>query len=220
MAANSFYTTPRLTTVSFAVGVLLFLLPFAEIKCNGASVAHLSGLNMVTGSAPKVGGDLENMTQALGQYDSPDTKINRREEKGKVYAFAVIALLLGIGGLAVSLTKKTPFNQLELLLGIAGAVALIVLMIQVKSDVSSQLKSENNTDVNGFSGMMKVSVDFTVWFFLCLLSFLVSAFFSYKQKELVATGDLPPQAAPQLDLKNPGDQSEFPAGPSGERDLG
>ena len=219
MAVNSFYATPRLTTVSFAVGLLLFLLPFAEIKCNGASVAHLSGLNMVTGSAPKMAGDLENMTQAFGQYENPNTKINRREEKGKVYAFAVIALLLGIGGLAVSLTKKAPFNQLEMLLGAAGAVALIVLMMQVKSDVNSQLKNEH-TDVEGFSGMMRVSVDFTAWFFLCVLSFLASAFFSYKQKELTAAGDLPPQAAPQLDINNPGDQSEFPAAPSGEKDLG
>ena len=30
----------------------------------------------------------------------------------------------------------------------------------------------------------------------------------------------PPRKAPQLDLRNPGDQSDFPAGPSGETELG
>lgn len=33
-------------------------------------------------------------------------------------------------------------------------------------------------------------------------------------------GDLPPAGAPQLDIQNPGDQSDFPAGPSGEPALG
>jgi hypothetical protein len=32
--------------------------------------------------------------------------------------------------------------------------------------------------------------------------------------------DAPPKAAPQLDIDNPGDQSEFPAAPQNERDLG
>lgn len=33
-------------------------------------------------------------------------------------------------------------------------------------------------------------------------------------------GELPPSDAPQLDIDNPGDQSDFPAGPSGEPGLG
>jgi hypothetical protein len=30
----------------------------------------------------------------------------------------------------------------------------------------------------------------------------------------------PPRSAPQLPIQNPGDQSEFPSAPEGERDLG
>ena len=33
-------------------------------------------------------------------------------------------------------------------------------------------------------------------------------------------GDRPPANAPQLDLENPGDQSDFPAAPSGAQELG
>lgn len=33
-------------------------------------------------------------------------------------------------------------------------------------------------------------------------------------------GSLPPKAAPQLTIDNPGDQSEFPKAPQGEIDLG
>lgn len=32
--------------------------------------------------------------------------------------------------------------------------------------------------------------------------------------------DIPPAGAPQLDIDNPGDQSDFPAGPSAEPELG
>lgn len=218
MAAN-FYATPRLTTISFAAGVLLFLLPFAEIRCNGASFAQISGLNMVTGSAPKMSGDLENLTQSLGRLDNSTIKTEKGKGEGKSYAFAVIALLLGIGGLVVSLLKKRTHDPLELLLGVVGAVALIALMIQVKADVNTQLKT-GNENADDMNGMVRVSVDFTAWFFLCVACYLASAFFSYKQKELVTAGDVPPKDAPQVPINNPGDQSDFPAGPSGEKDLG
>lgn len=219
-ASNNFYRTPHLTTVSFAVGILLFFLPFTEIKCGGTTVAQLSGVNMVTGSSPKMSGDFENMTKSLNMTDTDEaTPTTKKEKEGKAYALAIIALLLGAGGLAVSLIKKGGYNKMELLFGIIGAVALLALMIQVKADVNSQMKSENR-EMDNFSNMMKVSVDFTFWFFLCVLSYLAAAFFSYKQKELVVAEEIPPANAPQLDLQNPGDQSEFPAAPSGEKDLG
>lgn len=40
------------------------------------------------------------------------------------------------------------------------------------------------------------------------------------QKKQQRQGNMPPADAPQLDLDNPGDQSSFPASPTGERDLG
>lgn len=219
MAANSFYRTPRLTTFSFAAGVLLFLLPFAEIKCNGASFAQMSGLNLATGSSPKLNNGLDNMFDSFDQSGMKRTEKTSGKSDGKLYPFALIALLLGVVGVAVSLTKKSVFNQLEMILGAAGAVALIVLLVQVKSDASSQLKS-GNPNADSLNGMMKVSVEFTAWFFLCVLAYLASAFFSYKQKELATAGDLPPGSAPQVPVQNPGDQSNFPAAPSGEQDLG
>lgn len=33
-------------------------------------------------------------------------------------------------------------------------------------------------------------------------------------------GDIPPRNAPQLNIDNPGEQSDFPAGPSVEEELG
>lgn len=219
MAANDFYRTPHLTTISFAVGILLFFLPFAEIKCNDTTLAQMSGLNMVTGSEPKMGGDFERMAKGFDKKPGDVKPATKSEKKGKVYVLAIAALALGVVGVALSLMKKGSFNKGEMLVGIIGAVALIALMIQVKGDLNNQIE-DNNKGSNEFSGMMKISVDFTIWFFLCVLSYLAAAFFSYKQKGLYDAGAIPPVNAPQLDVRNPGDQSEFPAAASGEKDLG
>jgi len=218
-ATNNFYRTPHLTTISFAVGILLFFLPLMEVKCNGTTLAQMSGLNMVTGSSPKMSSDLDNITKTFDKNTTTDTTTTKTEKEGKVYLLALIALALGAGGLVVSLMKKGGYNKTEILFGIIGAIALIALMIQVKADVGSQMEKET-TNNDQFSSMMKVSIDFTIWFFLCVLSYLAAAFFSYKQKDLVAEGELPSVNAPQLDLQNPGDQSQFPAAPTGDKDLG
>lgn len=219
---NNFYRNPQLTTISFAVGILLFFLPFLEIKCNGTSVAQLRGKDMVFGSSPKVSKDLENFGKnPLGNHTINTTA--KAEGKGKVYPVAIIALALGILGLVFSLQKPRPNYSASMIAGVAGALALLVLIIQVKGDVNSEMKNEavgNDPFSNQFSGMLKVSVDMTVWFILCVLSYVAAAFFSYKQKGLVLTGQIPPANAPQLNIQNPGDQSDFPAAPTGDKDLG
>jgi hypothetical protein len=218
-ATNNFYRTPYLTTISFAVGILLFFLPFMEVKCNGTALAQMRGTDMVTGSSPKMGDEFEQMTKSFDRSDNGGIdKTTKTEREGKVYVLAIIALLLGVAGFIISLMKRGGYNKMEMLFGIIGAVTLIALMVQVKNDASSQIET-GNKETDGFSSMMKVSVNFTIWFFLCVLSYLSAAFISYKQKDLVAEG-LPPAKAPQLDIQNPGDQSEFPAAPTGDKDLG
>jgi hypothetical protein len=218
---NNFYRNPRLTTISFAVGILLFLLPFLEIRCNGSSVAQLSGKDMVFGSAPKVSNDLENLGKGFGDRDYANTNA-KPQSKGKVYVVAIMALALGIIGLAASLQKPKAIYMAAIVAGIAGAVALIILIIQVKGDINGEMKTQAGSDAfsNQFSGMLNVSVGITPWFLLCLLSYVAAAFFSYKQRGLVAVTDRPPAAAPQLNIQNPGDQSDFPAAPTTDNGLG
>ncbi|HZH65300.1 MAG TPA: hypothetical protein VEY10_10445 [Flavisolibacter sp.] len=219
--SSTFYRHPKLTTISFAVGILLFLLPFLEIKCNGSSVAQLSGKDMVFGSAPKVSNDLENLGKGFGDREYANTSA-KTDTGGKVYVVAIIALVLGIIGLAASLQKPKPNYTAVMAAGIAGALALIILIIQVKGDINAEMKTQAGSDAfsNQFSGMLKVSVGITAWFILCLLSYIAAAFLGYKQKGLVLTRDSPPANAPQLNIQNPGDQSDFPAPPTGDKDLG
>jgi succinate dehydrogenase hydrophobic anchor subunit len=220
--SNDFYRNPRLTSIAYAAGILLFFLPFIEIKCSGTSVAQLSGKDMVFGSAPSLGNGMDNFGKAFGNSDSVKTA-SKTEDKGRVYVTAIIALLLGIGGLFLSLSKTNKNYTAMMIAGIAGAILLIVLIIQVKGDINSEMKTQTgNSDPfnDQFSGMMKVSVAITAWFVICVLSYLAAAFFSYKQKGMVAIDAIPPAGAPQLNIQNPGDQSEFPAAPTGDKDLG
>lgn len=219
MATNNFYRAPHLTTISFAVGVLLFFLPFMEVKCNGTTLAQMSGTDMVTGAEPKMGADFEQMAKGLNKKNDGVTTTTKTEKKGKVYVLAIVALALGIIGVIISLMKKGGYNKLEMVVGAIGAIALIALMIHVKSDVNSQMETDKKGS-DEFSGMVNISIDFTIWFFLCVLSYLAAAFFSYKQKDLVNEGEIPPVNAPQTVIQNPGDQSDFPAAASGGKDLG
>ena len=221
MATDNFYRTPYLTTISFAAGVLLFLLPFVEIKCSGQTVAKMSGLDMVTGSSPKESNDLglDRMTNPFDKGNDNPTLKTKTDKEGTTYTIALVVLVLGIGGVIISLLKKGGYNKLEIIVGITGAIALIILMIQVKNDVGDEVKSKSG-GVDNFGGMTDISAEFTFWFYVCVLSYLAAAFFSYKQKDLVDNGEIPPVNAPQTPIKNPGDQSDFPAVASGDKDLG
>lgn len=54
---------------------------------------------------------------------------------------------------------------------------------------------------------------------VALIAASVSLCLVWKRKQ-ERSGNAPPANAPQLDVANPGDQSEFPAAPANERDLG
>jgi hypothetical protein len=219
MATNSFYRTPHLTTISFALGVLLFFLPFMEIKCNETTLVQMSGLNMVTGAEPKVGSDFEQMSKGFDTKNEGTKTATKSDKKGKVYIMAIVALGLGVIGVAISFMNKDGYSPIKMIAGAVGAVALIILMFQVKGDANEQMTADKKGS-DQMAGMMKLSVDFTFWFYLCVISYLASAFFSYKQKDLVSEGYTPPANAPQINIQNPGDQSDFPAATSGEKDLG
>jgi hypothetical protein len=48
-ASPGLFGTGIPTSAAFLVGCLLFLMPFADIKCNGLSLKQVSGINLATG---------------------------------------------------------------------------------------------------------------------------------------------------------------------------
>lgn len=174
------------STVAFAVGILLFFLPFADLKCNGTSFANQTGLGFATGSEwhTSVGqsNDLfgSNDTKKITSTDKDD------KDKKKAQMFALAALGLAALGLLLSFTGPKLGGATGLLTGLLSTAALIGLMIDIKSAVDKQATQpiNNNTTDNfnlNFNDSVKMTVDFTPWFYIAVIAFLVAAFFSYRR---------------------------------------
>jgi hypothetical protein len=208
-AAGTYFLKSRYSvTISYLLGLLLFFLPFAEIKCNDMPLGEMSGKNMMMGEVrtneemDSFGKGFDNTGEQKREMKDPDT-----------VEFAVAAFVFGILGLIISLVAfRKP--AISMIIGVITVICMIGLMIQVKANVNSQMESNDKMDLN-----MQITTSFTVWYYLSLLSFLAASYFSYRQKKLVEAGEVPPVNAPQLKVENPGSQSEFPTAP-GESQVG
>lgn len=209
---DQFYKKPFLSTASFAVAVLLFFLPFFNIKCNETTVKSLSGKDLVFGTS----GQLDTGNDLLKQ----ERQAESAGDKSESFIVAILAMVLGVAGAAISFISKGRYTKAIIGLGVAGALLLIILWVQLSSRVSDEANFQSGADMQGLDGMMSISVQITFWFILSVLSFLAAAWFAYKQQQLISAGEVPPAGAPQTPIHNPGDQSFFPPAPSGEKDLG
>jgi hypothetical protein len=151
------------------------LLPFAEVKCNGSSLVNNTGLGIATGSKWKTSsnGMLGNDFMGGGNSSKVDDK-----QKQDPNMYAIIALALGIIGLALSLTNVRTSIGSALVSGILSAGALMGLMINNKKKVKVPLPDKAD---NGFGDNMKITLDFTPWFYIAVIAFLAAAFFCYKR---------------------------------------
>jgi hypothetical protein len=207
----------------WAIGLLLFLLHFAEIKLNGQRLGKNTGLRLATGKNFKiaVSDDLipsKERNPVEGDYlHSGTTLTESSDESGKLYYTVLAALVAGIGGLLFSLAKKRP-KHIELIAGIAAALLLLSLMPLLKKDIGGQSTGMEDIPI---LGKIEITVAFTLWYWLCIVSFLVAAALSYKKEAMNSRThkEEPPKGAPQLPIENPGDQSDFPVAPSGS-DIG
>jgi hypothetical protein len=220
---SAIYRQPYLTTATFALGLLLFLLPFFNIQCSNVTMARLSGISLATGGKPSVTGDLESLQNGFGNrrldYGDEPGKTKMGDE-GHLFITALAALILGVVGLALSLVSKGRNQRLAMMVGMLGAVALIASWIEVVAYVKTNARSGSDNSTSDFSGMVNVSASPTFWFFLSLVCFAASAYISYKRSHPSYSAEVPPRTAPQIKIENPGEQSEFPAAPHEERDLG
>ncbi len=199
---SDFYKKKYIISAAYLVGILLFLLPFVEIKCNNTSFAQNSGLGLALGTDYKI---LESGKNS--NNENPDASvIKATKNNGKMYVIALVAFVLGVLGLGVSWLRKRS-GSLNIIIGSLAALMLIVLMFQLKYDVDDQMKTKETESL--FSNEIRVTINFTAWYYLSIICFLVAAFLSFKQSSLQRFHDAPPKKAPQVPLDNPGDQSEF-----------
>jgi len=181
------------SVVAFAAAVLLFLLPFSEIKCGGTVLANKSGLDIAMKK------DWKPVNSGMfGKKDLTDmTTKSNTEEKGISWIFGIAALGLGILGLLLSFSKAKAGISAGLVSGVLSAVALIGMMIQIKKEFNDSIAksamdtTQQDSDSLGFNKLgdtlnnAKPTLDFTPWFYVAIIAFLAAAFFCYKRMQSV-----------------------------------
>ena len=167
------------STVAFAIGILLFLLPFAEVKCNGSRMASNTGLGIATGKEWKT-----SLDGFFGMDLDKETSKANNPKKKDPNAYAIIALAVGSIGLLLSFANARSAAGSALVSGILSAGALIGLMIDLKREVNNPLAVKNNEDFSNTMNPVKITLDFTPLFYVAVIAFLVAAFFCYKRIQL------------------------------------
>jgi len=164
------------SSIAFLLAILLFLLPFAEIRCNGTAVANNTGLGIATGADWK-----EVVSKNIfgnGFQNNPsrdDSKIQKQDPN----IFAIASLVLGVIGVLIAFLTPKGGGRFNLFVGTLAAVSLIAMLI----DLRSKAKSDNSIKSSdmGFNLSMSITVDGTGWFYFTIILFILGGVFSYLQ---------------------------------------
>ncbi len=164
----------------FGVAVLCFFLPFMNIKCNGAKIMTLSGVQMATGANVNPGGG--------GMFDSAMRNSDSSKSHDSFQVLLLIALVTFFAGcittLALTLKNKSKSLESKWSIGFSTA-ALLCLLLEVIA-MTSKL-----SDVKGGSDMMNISWHFDIGYWLVTL--IAIGLIVYNVMELRKTVT-PPQA--------------------------
>ncbi|HEV8286964.1 MAG TPA: hypothetical protein VGQ09_21790 [Chitinophagaceae bacterium] len=172
--ASGLFGTKIPAAIAFLAAVLLFLLPFAEIKCNGRPMANNTGVGIALGSEWK-----EVVSKNLFGDDFENTDTNKKEFNQRQHPniFALAALILGIAGFLTAFLNFKGAGKINLFIGLLAAASLIAMLIDLKSKAKSDnsiKSSELNLDVG-----VKISVNGTAWLYITVILFLAAAFFNW-----------------------------------------
>ena len=160
------------STVTFAVGIILFFLPFLEITCNSMTIQTVSGVQLATGF--KIKEDAGAFMPAIESSDdlkTENTVKNQTRENPNIYA--AMALVFAVLGLILSMRNLKTGGTGGLIMGILSSLSLIGLLIDIGNRVKLKLPSKQ-ADLN-------INIGLTPWFYISIIVFLAAAFFSYKR---------------------------------------
>ncbi|HMK27792.1 MAG TPA: hypothetical protein VK483_17295 [Chitinophagaceae bacterium] len=191
-AAPGMFGTKIPSSVAFAVGILLFFLPFSEIRCGGSPFMNQTGKGFIlnenwkpTGTAGMLGND--SMKESTSKVTG--------EKAGNSQIFAIAAAGLALLGFLLSFANAKTGGGGGMVTGILSAGALIALMFDVKKWFNDGLakealdKTKEGADNIGLDkigntmGDMKPTLAFTPWFYVAVIAFLAAAFFCYKRMQ-------------------------------------
>lgn len=179
--ANDFFRKRHTNTVSFAVGILLFLLPFVEVKCGAVTMAGNTGVGIAAGLPWKTAmGASDN--EYFDKLRQPSAKSSKQLLSEGPNVFAMLALVFAALGVAICFSYHRMRSMTGLSAGILAALMMIALLIQYKLAMRTAMSS--NDEIRDINMGAIVQMKFTAWYFLSLASFAAAAFFSYKHSRI------------------------------------
>lgn len=183
------------SSVAFAVAVLLFLMPFAELKCTsksekGSGFSFSSSAIKITntGLGLAMGGQWKMKMGGFGSLmgDEKDS-MKQKQKKQDPNIFAIAAIAAGVLGLGLSLTKVKSGAMIGTVCAVLGAGGLIGLMFDLKSRMKDMMPAkESSGEETEFFGDLSdatFKLGFTPFFYAAVLAFLAAAFFCYKRMQ-------------------------------------
>ncbi len=163
------------STIAFAIGVLLFFMPFVDIQCNNMSLQKVNGAELATGFKIKGPGTGNSFLEGLDNRGGQPRTYSDGNDKKDPNVYALAALVLGALGLLLSISNARIGGVGGVLTGSLAAASLIGLFVDIHQQVSADIGlKDGGADV-------KIAVEFTPWFYLAVVSFIAAAYFSYKR---------------------------------------
>ncbi len=175
---NTLATKRSVIPIAFALIIIFFFFSFVDFKCNSMKVASLSGINLVTGTHVKTAADNFSSDNYLNSIDNNRTNpAQNAGEKVEPNLWAILALLMAIGGFVAFYKKIKSESLAGTAAGAIGFVSLLILRSAIKNKISEQS-----------GGMVPIEIDFLFAYWASLLAFLIGGSLSYlrlKQEKLI-----------------------------------
>ncbi|MEO7531524.1 MAG: hypothetical protein ABIS69_08935 [Sediminibacterium sp.] len=111
----------QLIPLSFALAIVCFFFTFCNFKCQGNTLASVSGIDLVTGTSLE-----KKEFLAKGELKNSSISAN---------AWAIISLMAAAAGLGIYLIKKNKEAIIGTIAGITGFISLVILQFDLKSMV-------------------------------------------------------------------------------------
>jgi len=169
-------------SAAFLIAILLFLLPFAEIRCNGSAVASNTGIGIALGSDWKEVVSKNIFGNSFDNNYGNNTTNENKAQKQDPNMFAIAALGFGIIGLLLAFLAPKGGGKVNVFIAILAAISLIAMLIDLRSKAKSD-NSIKSTEFNVNAGV-GITVDGTGAFYFTIILFLLAALFSWQRSKV------------------------------------